>query len=493
MKVFNPRELMIAAINAMKASRHEHRSDGKACPMVGAVLWQMGHAVQHACRGELRDGDHAEYTLIERKNRDKNLEQSTLFATLEPCAPEARKHPKVSCAQRIVNARIKRVYVGIEDPDPTVDRKGIKFLQDNGVEVRMFDRDLQDEIIAANADFIRQAKDRATESKNRPPKSVKLSTLEDVPSHTTIGDLSDVALSEYRQASGIADEVGSKSFNRKLAQHGLLKLVKDEFVPTGVGVVLFGSRPRSILRQAGLLATISYSSNQEETAEFDGPTISIPDSVEKWLRDKLPNVNDRNQMKRTSKPPLPFDAVREGIVNALVHRDYDIIGAKCQLIVSPETITIRSPGAPVSPITVEQLQDFSAPMLTRNPELHYVFSKLGLAEERGLGLRTLKAAATGGLPLPTYTFHDPYLTLTIFRNAEAVIHSLAPSVAEKLNDDEKAGLEFLASTPKTTKATYADHFGFDARKAQRHLGLFVELGLAKRVGSGRSTAYEVVR
>ena len=98
---------------------------------------------------------------------------------------------------------------------------------------------------------------------------------------------------------------------------------------------------------------------------------------------------------------LPSDAVREAIVNALIHRDYDIRGAKCQLIVTADTITVKSPGGPVSPITLEQLQSFNAPMLSRNPELHYVFSRMELAEERGLGLRSLRSEAqTAGLPFP---------------------------------------------------------------------------------------------
>jgi len=43
----------------------------------------------------------------------------------------------------IAFTRIKKVWIGLEDPDPTVDRKGIKYLQNNGIEVHMFDRDLQ--------------------------------------------------------------------------------------------------------------------------------------------------------------------------------------------------------------------------------------------------------------------------------------------------------------------------------------------------------------
>jgi ATP-dependent DNA helicase RecG len=132
-KKIDYRKMMQLAIDEMKKSIPEPRKDGKASPKVGVVLLaEDGTILGSSFRGEMRNGDHAEYTLLDRKFRDKDVTGCYLFATLEPCAPGSRKHPKLGCAERIVNARIKKVWVGIEDPDPTVDRKGIKYLQDSG-------------------------------------------------------------------------------------------------------------------------------------------------------------------------------------------------------------------------------------------------------------------------------------------------------------------------------------------------------------------------
>ena len=133
----NPREMMERAVKVMKESIAEPRGDEKASPVAGAVVWMPDGTVQEAARGELRQGDHAEYTLLERKGRGIRFDGAVLFSTLEPCAPGARKAPKLSCAERIANARIEKVWVGIEDPDPTVDRKGIKFLQGGGCRGRV--------------------------------------------------------------------------------------------------------------------------------------------------------------------------------------------------------------------------------------------------------------------------------------------------------------------------------------------------------------------
>lgn len=117
---FDPRKLMEMAIDVMRQSISEPRDDHAVPPKVGAVLWKPDGTIETAARGELRYGDHAKFTLLERKNRSNRLDGSILFATLEPCAPGARNHPKLACAERIVNARIKEVYVGIQDPHPKV-------------------------------------------------------------------------------------------------------------------------------------------------------------------------------------------------------------------------------------------------------------------------------------------------------------------------------------------------------------------------------------
>src|SRR3989304_1958825 len=136
----NRRKMMEKAVEVMRQCIAEGRPDGKKTPAVGAVLVRLDGRIETAYRGELRNEDHAEFTLLERKNLDNRLDGSVLFTTLEPCAPGARNHPKISCSERIVLTRIKEVWIGIEDPDPTVDRKGVKDLQDIGVTGRMFDR-----------------------------------------------------------------------------------------------------------------------------------------------------------------------------------------------------------------------------------------------------------------------------------------------------------------------------------------------------------------
>jgi ATP-dependent DNA helicase RecG len=489
---FDPRSLMEMAVEVMRCSVPEPRSDGKVSPLVGAVLWTPDRTVVTACRSELRTGDHAEYTILERKNRDCALDDARLFVTLEPCAPDCRSPSKLSCAERIVLARIKEVWVGIEDPDPTVDRKGIQYLQNNDVAVHMFDRDLQDVIREENALFMAQASERASAAEEEGQHKITLSPLERASVVAEMSDLSTDALNEYRAAAGTSDEVGSSGFARRLAQQGLLIEEHGRWTPSGFGVLLFGKEPRVLTPQAGVLATMCLPDGREETADFDGPQVLAVQQAMQWLRDRLPEPIDRSRARRRKANDPFYVLVREGLVNALVHRDYEIAGAKCQLVATSDSVTIKSPGGPPAPITLQQLQSFRAPMLSRNPIMHYVFAQMELAEERGLGMSSMRAVAESAeLPLPEYSWDDPYLVLKVHATSEAALVSLGEDIRGALSKPERGGWEWLIKRRTATAAEYASAMGVPRRTALNHLSHFIELGLVARQGAARSTSYEV--
>lgn len=492
-KRFDPRKLMELAVQVMVNSMQEPRGDGKASPLVGAVLWNNG-TTDTASRSELRDGDHAEFTLLERKHRSSKLDGAVVFSTLEPCAPGARKHPKLSCAERIVLARIKEVWVGIEDPDPTVDRKGIKYLQDNGVKVHLFDRDLQEQIREVNRQFIAQAEERAAIARQGGGKQPAALSEFEVPLRgASLDDLDPDALKEYRATLDKATRTAAE-FHKRLAQQGLLVEQKGKFVPTGFGSLLFGKAPRMLLPQAGLLGTVHYSDGREEPRDFDGPAVEAADQAIAWLKDKLPNPITRTSAKRRDVRETFYELLREGIVNAIVHRDYAIKGAKCQLIASAHKVVVMSPGAPVEPVTMKQLAAFDAPMLSRNPVMHFVFGKMKLAEERGLGLRSMRQRASAArLPLPSYTYKAPYVVLTMYPDATSVTADVSDNKAfGELSEAERIGWAWLVTRESVTSAEYQEAMELPERTARFHLKRFTDYGLLRTQGAARSRRYEVV-
>jgi len=217
--------------------------------------------------------------------------------------------------------------------------------------------------------------------------------------------------------------------------------------------------------------------------------------LEEWLQSVLPSTIDRSRMERKELVDLPFEMIREAVVNALIHRNYDIGGQKCQLVVNSDTITVKSPGGPVHPITLEQLKRFAAPMKSRNPVLHYVFARMGMAEEQGFGLRkSLKLGAEKlGLPLPAFAMEGDYLVLTMYRSRKAAAATLPNELRSRLSKAELVGWEWLAGRDTVTTAEYEQAMKLPNRTAKNHLRKLTELGLLRMTGSGRATRYGVLR
>jgi ATP-dependent DNA helicase RecG len=487
-----PRDYMLMAIEAMKESKPEPREDHPS-PKVGAVLVFPDGKVEVAHRGELREGDHAEYTLLDKKHRHIPLDGCWIFATLEPCSPGSRHSPKVPCSERIVNARIAKVWFGEEDLALKDDFGGVTFLSKNGIEVEQFDSDLVKKIKKINKPFDDWAlwkRNNRIEEESKAP-----GLLYQQAPNTNINSLSDEALLLYLKKSGLPLEFKSPDFYQELYESDLLEKnqATKELVPTGNAILLFGKSPRNKFPQASVKGKVYYGTGESDVQSFDDALVLIPDQVESWVKKVIPESFDRSSFIREKVPFFPPVVIREAIVNAIIHRDYTIDGAKVQLEIYPEKIIIKSPGLPILPNTLEKLKSFTAKSYSRNKKLTLVFNRMGLMEEAEYGMDTYREMREKyKLPLPIITYDDPYLVVTFPRTAEAVREVSKNDAISELNDEELAGYDFVKTHVVVTKNDYAKHFNFPVKKAQRHLIKFKKLGLVTLEGKGPSSSYKII-
>jgi ATP-dependent DNA helicase RecG len=476
-----PRFYMKLAIEAMKNSVDELNKDAPS-PRVGAVIVFPDGTHETAYRGEFREGDHAEYTLLDKKFRTQGLSDCWLFATLEPCGPGARKEPKLCCAERIANARIKKVWYGAQELNPKA-KGGKTFLETTGVEVLPFDLDLHREIHDFNKDFNDWVETENTRT-NR-AKTFIAGPLQKAVKNTGIESLSKEALELYITKTNKPIHFDSDELINDLISKELLGIDEKtgKIIPTGDCLLLFGKSPRDKFPQASIKAKVDYGGGQEIDAEsFDDALVLLPDKIKEWVKKVIPESINRSDFTREKVSHFPPEVVREAIINAIIHRDYSIRGAKVELEITPDIIEVRSPGEPVSPNTLKDLQNFTAVSQTRNPELAYIFNLMKFMEESGVGMDTYRRMREKhNLPLPVITYKKSNLIVAFPRTVEA-LKETGINALKKMADEEIAGYEWIKAQGEISAKDYTAKFGISSRTTSRHLGKMLDLNLIRTNG-----------
>jgi len=144
------------AEEAVERARLCHSEPGKLSPFVAAIAVDKdGQKLGVAHRGEQAPGDHAEYTLLEKKlgSSAYSLAGTTVYTTLEPCI--CRSEGKIPCAERLIARKVGRVVIGMLDPNPNICGRGARMLRAHGIKVDYFPDDLIDKLEDMNRGFTR--------------------------------------------------------------------------------------------------------------------------------------------------------------------------------------------------------------------------------------------------------------------------------------------------------------------------------------------------
>ena len=148
----------------------------KPNPMVGCVIVKDNEVIAEGYHMKY-GSKHAEINALEDLNKNNNISEAefrqlTLYCTLEPCCHHGKTGP---CTDAIIKSGIKKVVIGIKDPNPKVSGSGIKQLEDSGIEV--LSGFFEEELIKLNKHFFFK------NTYNRPYIAVKIASSADGMSH----------------------------------------------------------------------------------------------------------------------------------------------------------------------------------------------------------------------------------------------------------------------------------------------------------------------
>lgn len=159
---------------------------------------------------------------------------------------------------------------------------------------------------------------------------------------------------------------------------------------------------------------------------------------------------DKDTGERIRVPQCPMEAVREAVLNVLVHRDYSMHteGMPIQLVMYTNRIEITNPGGLYGRLTIDQLGN--AQPDTRNPVLVTAMETLGKAEKRCSGIPTIcLAMKSRDLPEPVFLDQRSEFSVALYNGEKAAVKSAVGEGAERKNILEGKGLLEFCRTPRT--------------------------------------------
>ena len=205
-------------------------------------------------------------------------------------------------------------------------------------------------------------------------------------------------------------------------------------------------------------------------------------------------------LNRVRLSEYPHEALREALVNAVAHRKYEDAGRKIMLEVFSDRVVVSSPGLPPAPITLANLRKGKYRPCSRNPVLAQCLSYFHRIEERGSGFRRMTDQMLDhGLDRPLLGTDTGYFQVTFpgpgentdrIRVPETQL-LVTPAVEARLNDRQRKMMRWLVEGKELTSRQCEAEFGVTRPVTSSDFGKLVELGLAEKLGAGRSTRYRL--
>ncbi len=184
---------------------------------------------------------------------------------------------------------------------------------------------------------------------------------------------------------GKFESIGKPLNNEKLENLKLVKTENDKVYPTNALMILLGKFSHCTVKCARFKGTTMDVFIDKK--EYGGDIFSVLENIQSFI---LNHINLKAEIKglyRNETYEIPTVALREALVNALIHRDYVNRGRDIKVGIYDDIVNIVSPGSLPNTITIEDV--FNGRSEARNRVVAHVFKELGLIEQWGSGINRI--------------------------------------------------------------------------------------------------------
>lgn len=253
-------------------------------------------------------------------------------------------------------------------------------------------------------------------------------------------------------------------------------------IMTHGGVLLFGFN-RDTLYPDALIRCARFKGLAKEkiidSVEIAGSLPLAVDEVIAFIEKNTSTASIIGRVRRKDVSAYPPIALREAVINAILHCDYSMKGCHIQIAIFDDRIEITNPGGlPFGQTIQKALQGFSK---LRNRVIGRVFKELKLIEQWGSGLqRILAVSSQEGLRPPLIEEHNNQFRLTLYNER---------SKSRQITVWEEVILTHLENYPSITTKEAAKIWKVSDRTARTRLKAMVELGRLQRIATSEKDPF----
>lgn len=171
----------------------------------------------------------------------------------------------------------------------------------------------------------------------------------------------------------------------------------------------------------------------------DASLITLLGNAELFIRNNSKNAWTIRGMRREEKSDYPFKAVREVLVNALIHRDYQIVGTEVHVDMFDDRLEITSPGGMLNGSRIQDLDLKRVPSMRRNEIISDIFGRLHYMDRRGSGIGRIINSYAEFEEKPIFYSNEYYFQVVLPNRSVASPAQISLDLVEKSQlDNEKS-------------------------------------------------------
>jgi ATP-dependent DNA helicase RecG len=241
--------------------------------------------------------------------------------------------------------------------------------------------------------------------------------------------------------------------------------------------------------------------------EFAGALYEQVDKAIKFAKQYIAKNGRIKDLQRVDEYEIPIVAIREALVNAVVHRDYGILGADIKMAIFDDRLEITSPGALPKTLEVEDILEGRSEI--RNRVIAKFFKEINYIEQWGTGIRRMiKECDERGLIFPTIKETGYFFKVILYRTQDKTPISAdktpisadktpisadkTPISADKtLSENEKIIVEYLESDYIITNQIARELIGLKETATKNLLKKMCEKQILVAKGDGRGRKYHL--